>query len=253
MNKELAVLSHLFKKSIEWNLATANPVTGIERRPEPQGRTRWLTSEEESRLVGALPEKYRPVTRLAIHTGLRLGELRALSWRDVNLGLKPFLIVLRGKSQKTEDVPLNLEAVAILEALYQKSEHQDGNVFNLPSHFSEFFAGYAGDAGLHDVTFHTMRHTFCSRLVQAGVPIRVVQVLARHSRVEVTERYAHVGDTFAREAVGRLTERGAETRNTLEKVTQGVTENYQLPQIAGIACRNELAEARGSRTHPRGD
>jgi integrase len=104
-------------------------------------------------------------------------------------------------------------------------EQTDPRVFPaLPSHLSDLFKKHAVKAKLQDVTFHTLRHTFCSRLVQAGVPLRMVQVLARHSNIEVTERYAHVGDGHTREAVERLSEYEAEARKALEKVTQGVTE-----------------------------
>jgi integrase len=230
VNRELQVLSHLFHKAIEWKLATTNPVLGLERRPEPKGRTRYLTADEEGGLLKALPTKYHAVTRLGLMTGLRMGELRALLWKDVDLGPKPSLTVLRGKSQRTEHVPLNSDAVTVLRTvehvpLNSDPERTDPRVFPaLPSHLSELFKWYAIKAKLQDVTFHTLRHTFCSRLVQAGVPLRMVQVLARHSNIEVTERYAHVGDSHTREAVERLSEYEAEARKALEKVTQGVTE-----------------------------
>ncbi|MFI5342132.1 MAG: tyrosine-type recombinase/integrase [Candidatus Methylomirabilales bacterium] len=130
------------------------------------------------------------------------------------------MTVLRGKGQRTEHVPLNSDAVAILRGL----ERTSPLVFpTLPSHLSDLFKRYAVKAKLEDVTFHTLRHTFVSRLVQAGVPLRMVQVLARHSNIEVTERYAHLADSHTRDAVERLTEYEAEARKALEKVTQGVT------------------------------
>jgi len=111
--------------------------------------------------------------------------------------------------------------VAVLRTL----ERPSALVFSaLPSHLSDLFKRAAVKADLQDVSFHTLRHTFCSRLVQAGVPLRMVQVLARHSNIEVTERYAHVGDSHTREAVERLSEYEAEARKALEKVTPGVTE-----------------------------
>lgn len=224
VNRELQVLSHMFRKAIAWKLATSNPVLGLERRAEPKGRTRYLTADEEARLLAVLPAKYHAVTRVAVLTGLRMGELRALLWKDVDLGPKPFLTVLRGKSQRTEHVPLNSDAVAVLRSL-EKQQGKGPLVFpTMPAHLSDMFKRYALRGELQDVTFHTLRHTFCSRLVQAGVPLRMVQVLARHSNIEVTERYAHVGDSHTREAVERLSEYETETRKALEKVTQGVTE-----------------------------
>jgi integrase len=95
----------------------------------------------------------------------------------------------------------------------------------LPSYLSYLFKRYAVKAKLEDVTFHTLRHTFVSRLVQTGVSLRMAQVLAHHSNIEVTDRYAHLADSHTREAIERLSEYEAEARKALEKVTQGVTEN----------------------------
>lgn len=76
VNRERSVLSHLFTKAITWGQAKANPVTGTEREQEPAERPRPLTHAEEARLVAVLPAHYRPFVTLALHTGLRLGELR---------------------------------------------------------------------------------------------------------------------------------------------------------------------------------
>jgi integrase len=51
-----------------------NPVLGLERRAEPKGRTRYLTADEEGKLLKALPMKYHAVPRLAVMTGLRMGD-----------------------------------------------------------------------------------------------------------------------------------------------------------------------------------
>jgi len=117
VNRELQVLSHVYHKAMEWKLVTVNPVLGLERRAEPKGRTRYLTADEEGGLLKALPVKYHAVTRLALMTGLRMGELRALLWKDVDLGPRPVLTVLRAKSQRTEHVPLNSDAVIVLRTL----------------------------------------------------------------------------------------------------------------------------------------
>jgi hypothetical protein len=66
VNRELQVLSHAFRKAIEWKLATTNPVLGLERRAEPKGRTRYLTADEEGQLLKVLPLKYHAVTRVAM-------------------------------------------------------------------------------------------------------------------------------------------------------------------------------------------
>jgi len=76
VNRERAVLSHLFSRAIAWGLARENPVTGSDRQKEPDEKPRPLMPDEESRLFSVLPAHYKPFVTLALHTGLRLGEVR---------------------------------------------------------------------------------------------------------------------------------------------------------------------------------
>jgi integrase len=51
---------------------------------------------------------------------------------------------------------------------------------------------------------HALRHTFCSQLVQAGIPLRTVQVLAGHSSIRITEKYAHLAPSSLRDAIMQI-------------------------------------------------
>jgi integrase len=67
-------------------------------------------------------------------------------------------------------------------------------------------------AGITDFRWHDLRHTFASRLVMAGGPLRAVQMLMGHKRMETTLRYSHLGEAQLHEAVERLTEKPTDTR-----------------------------------------
>jgi integrase len=119
INRERSVLSHLFAKAQAWEMVEVNPVAGTERLPEVNERPRPLSQDEETRLFAVLPEHYKPFVTLALHTGLRLGELRAQTWRDVDLATGT-LLVTRPKSKQHEVIPLNSVAFAVLAAIEQE-------------------------------------------------------------------------------------------------------------------------------------
>ena len=142
---------------------------------------------------------YKPVVILALHMGLRLGELRAQQWRDVGLAAG-LLTVTQPKSGKRETVPLNSIAFAVLAAL-----PQDGPLLfpRLPKKLSDLFIKYARKAGLTDVTFHCLRDTYISRLApHCTTP--TLMALARHRDYRTTQRYVRVDGVHLRQAVEHL-------------------------------------------------
>ena len=223
VNRERAVLSHLFSKAQSWGLVNGNPVMGTEREHEPDGKPRPLTSDEEARLFTVLPDHYKPAVTLALHTGLRLGELRDQAWRDVDLP-GATLTVTRPKSGKVETIPLNATARGVLGAL----ERTSPLLFpTLPKKLTDLFIRYAHKAGLAGVTFHCLRDTYISRLA-CHVSTPTLMALARHRDYRTTRRYVRVDGAHLREAVERLAEAG----NSPEKVTHTVTAETPLAQLA---------------------
>lgn len=210
VNRERAVLSHLFKKAVSWKLAKENPVLGTSKLEEPEGKPRPLTSDEEARLFTVLPYHYKPVVTLALHTGLRLGELRAQRWADVDLPAG-VLTISRPKSRKPESLPLNQTARGVLAAL----ERTDPLIFPaLPKKLSDLFIRYARKAGLRDMTFHCLRDTFISRLAP-HVTTPTLMALARHRDYRTTRRYVQVDGDYLRAAVERIAESGCHSPTAL--------------------------------------
>jgi len=197
VNRERSVLSHLFNRAASWGLAEANPTAGMERQRESDEKPRPLTYDEEARLFIVLPEHYKPFVTFALHTGLRLGELRAQAWRDVENGT---LKVTRPKSGKAETIPLNTTAKAVLGGLERKSPL----LFpSMPTKLSDLFVRYTRKAKLEDVTFHCLRDTYISRLAP-HVSGPVLMALARHRDYRTTRRYVQVDGEHLRAAVEQL-------------------------------------------------
>ena len=210
INKEIGVLS----RAIRWanqdlGLTLENPVQGLKQR-EPEGRVRWLTRSQAAALVavagrlGPRAGHLADVVTLALHTGMRKGELLGLTWSQVDM--EHGLIVLEGrqtKSGKRRAIPLNGPALAALESRRAKAGAAP-LVFGGVKDVKRSFTHACQLAGITDFRFHDLRHTFASWLVQAGVPLPEVRDLLGHASIEMTERYAHLAPERLRGAVARL-------------------------------------------------
>ncbi len=215
VNRERSVLSHMFSKAMTWGLAKGNPVTGTECQKEANEKPRPLTPDEEARLFAVLPAHYKPFVTLALHTGLRLGELRHQAWRDIDLP-GASLAVTQPKSGKAETLPLNATAKAILAGL----ERTSPLVFpTLPKRLSGFFKRYVTKAKLpKEITFHCLRDTYISRLAPHVSP-PTLMALARHRSYSATRRYVQVDERHLRDAVERLIPGASATTGATEVLT----------------------------------
>lgn len=160
----------------------------------------WLGRNDQTKLIraaGQPPVNLRDMALLVVllHTGLRVGEARALDRADIEISERKGLIKVRqGKGNKFREIPLNN---TVRKALADwLNVNTAGPVF--PNRFGAAMAErgmfdvvtkYAYRAKLTDVTPHTLRHVFCKNLLDMGVSIEKVAMLAGHSTLDVTKRY----------------------------------------------------------------
>ncbi|HQP96186.1 MAG TPA: tyrosine-type recombinase/integrase [Myxococcota bacterium] len=105
VNREVFCLSALLSYAVKVGELDTNPIAGIEPLAEGEPRDVDITGEEEARLIQNLAPWARPVYFMAILTGLRLGELLNLRWRDVNFDTHR-LIVTKSKTTRTRKVAI---------------------------------------------------------------------------------------------------------------------------------------------------
>ena len=209
INKEIGLLSRAVRwANRELGMALQNPVEGLKQR-EPEGRVRWLTQRQAAALVaaagllGARAAHLPDVITLALHTGMRKGELLGLEWARVDEAHHlVYLEAQHTKSARRRSIPLNGPAWAALER--RRAVGAGPLVFGGVKDVKRSFAHACQLAGITDFRFHDLRHTFASWLVQAGVPLTEVRDLLGHASIEMTERYAHLAPERLRRAVGRL-------------------------------------------------
>lgn len=203
MNRYRSLLSLVYRLGIERGKVTANPVKLTRARRENNSKLRWLSEVEERDLRRVIRKHYperMPELDIALHTGLRLSEQYNLTWPDVDL-THAVLSVRNGKTG-SRHVRLNSVARAAFRRL-PRVIMQGNRVFlnRSPRHWFELAVEKAGIEGL---TWHSLRHTFASRLVMAGVDIRTVQELMGHKTIGMTMRYSHLTPKHLHKSVEKL-------------------------------------------------
>lgn len=199
INRALISLRLLYSWLKSLGEVADNPVDDIKSvavaaPPAPK----WLDRSQQAALMRAVRGgKTRDVTLVGImlHAGLRVSEVCALDREDVILSDRTGKIIVRkGKGNKYREVPLNKTIRTILyHWLEEKPEgplfpNRNGNEMSSRAVF-DVVAKYAYSAKLSEVTPHTLRHSFCKNLIDMGVPIDQVAMMAGHSSLDVTKRY----------------------------------------------------------------
>lgn len=202
VQKELAILKAILNKARREGKLMATPnFPPLKKLP---GRCRWLTPEEEKRLLASSAKHLRPLITFALDTGGRRSELLRLDWRQVDLDRN---VVTFTKTKNGEDRSIRLtdRAKLILKGLDPKDS---GPVFTYGGKaFREFkhsFDTAREKAKLENFRFHDLRHTFASRLVQKGIPLYEVMHLTGHKSLEMVQRYSHLAPDYQERAIAAL-------------------------------------------------
>jgi len=199
---------------------------------EPKERVRELRADEEQRLFEKLREDYHPILRFAIMTGVRLGEVYKIRWKDIDWGART--ITIHGKGGKVAPIPL---PPSVRELLWELQGHHEEFVFTYVAQrardgrrrgqrypitregLKTAFRRVLPKANIEDYRFHDNRHTTATRILRKKGNLKVVQTLLRHENIETTMRYAHVMHDDVLEAM-------EETIQASENVkSQAVTES----------------------------
>jgi integrase len=209
INKLLVQLHAVFKLAQRRYKLPSNPAAGIERQPlRRSGDIDVLTPVEVEALArAAASEQDAAIYTVAAFTGLRLGEVRALRWKDVDFA-SHFVYVRHNytsrtlgdpKSGKVRSVPLIDQAAAAFDRLSRRAHFTDSDDLVFCSEIGTYIDESAlrrrynvalDRAGLKRLRFHDLRHTFGTLAVQAW-PITDVQGYMGHADIQTTMVYVH--------------------------------------------------------------
>ena len=220
--KDILMILHSILKYAGKQLSGTLPPIDIVYPKDPKKEMRVLTSEEQTRLVRYLTDGGDPCqfgVLLALMTGLRIGEVCALRWRDISVEEQTLAVTatmqrlkdIEGIGDSKTHVVIStpksgtsarlIPLTAQLVALCKKYRPDDPDAFVLtgvseryiePRSMQYRLEQYTAACGLKGVHFHTLRHTFATRCVEVDFEIKSLSEILGHSTPRITlERYVH--------------------------------------------------------------
>ena len=254
VNRDLADLKSSLTKAALWGLIEANPIAAVKRSRVDNSRSpRFLSADEETRLRYALEDReerirferdsanawraargyetfpdlrqcafadhLKPIVLVSLQTGMRRGEVFALTWQSIDLDVGRITVHgATAKSGMTRHIPLNSEARAVLRGWRDMIDRACDVGHNRPpaglvfpgqtgaplNNVRRSWEGVLQAAHITRFRWHDLRHTFASKLVMAGVDLNTVRELLGHSDYKMTQRYAHLAPEHKAAAVAKL-------------------------------------------------
>jgi integrase len=209
-NRYQAAFSLIFRVGVDNGKIALNPASRIKCKAEDNEVVRYVSKEEEERLVAVIKGNwphYLEAFLIAVHTGMRSSAQFNLTWRDVYLEQRHIRRKKTG-GKKMPPLPLNSVAYAAFLSLKDKTGGKGFVFLNTKGErlreSRDWFEPAIKLAKIEDYTWHCNRHTFASRLVMAGVDIRTVAQLMGHRTIQMTMRYAHLAPEHNQGAVEKL-------------------------------------------------
>ena len=241
INSELTLLGHAFQLAVkEWEWVTENPVQRVSKEKVHNLIERWLTAEEEARLLAAAPVWLQEIILFAVNTGLRQSEILNLTWSNVDL-FRRTMTLLEQKNGGRDTLPVNARALEILKARAKvRSLKTDYVFFNGAGNRMDardllrVFYPVMKKADVKGFRFHDLRHTFATRLVQAGADIYTVQKLGRWKTMQMVMRYAHHYPESLRAGIEILDRVPAGVSTVLAHSANSAAES--VPRESAVSC-----------------
>lgn len=199
----------ILKAALEWEWVDKIPT--IKLLPEPQRRIRWLSDEEEQRLMVELPSHLQNIVVFALATGLRMSNILQLTWQQVDIAKQmAWVYPDQAKAGKAIGVPLNSDAMNIINRcsgqhtefvfVFKKQPIKRAN--------QKAWQKALIRADIENFHFHDLRHTWATRHVMNGTPLHVLQELGGWNDISMLRKYAHMDVDHLRKHIENVSSSG---------------------------------------------
>lgn len=226
INHFITLLGSVIQKMVDDEIIARNPVSKVKRLKLPY-REMGFFNQEEIKTVLEVAEKhypdFYPLLFTAIFTGMRRGELLALTWNDINWQTRKIKVsksLFKGQinSPKTSNsvrtVDMSNELIKVLKEWKLKCPHsenelifpnQEGNYLDADNMVKRRFIPVLKKAGVNIIRFHDLRHTYASLLIAQNIPIKYIQRQMGHGSIQVTmDTYGHIMPEVNQQGVNAL-------------------------------------------------
>lgn len=217
VNHILDVIRQVFNSGINaGKFLNTNPASKVKRIKKDNRRIRFLSKEEIQELLDTLAlmtnSPLHDICLLSLDTGLRANEIFSLEWMDVNFETKTLSIrdpkgIINRYANMTNKVYEMLiqrkNTVAVSSYVFTNTKGE--KIKEISNQFDRVVAKLGFNDNITDtrnkVVFHTLRHTFASRLAMGGVDVYTIKELMGHSDIKMTMRYMHLAPKKFQEAI----------------------------------------------------
>lgn len=198
MNTYLRHLKAIFRQAVTDKIIESAPEIVFYKTSEKLPVI--LSKEQRTKFLAYINEvdpRFHDICQFALFTGCRRSEILSARWENFH----GFTIKVTGKGNKDRTVPLVPQAKKAMGVI-----KKEGFIFwqAHPDTYTHYFKKYVTTCGIHGVSFHKMRHTAATTMLEHGVDINVVQKVLGHTDLATTKIYAHVMEEFLIKEMGKF-------------------------------------------------
>ncbi len=213
VNIYLRTIQAAFNLGVNWRLVSDNPAQRCKEIPVPDKEPTYFTKTDFKTLLDSVNDiQFRNIIIIAVHEGMRRGEICNLMWEDLDFQNSLIRIRNRGTFRVKGMHPRTIPMHPFIKKMLLTLRKTEGYVFVnkeekalKPHYITRVFKQYVHKSGLSEhYHFHNLRDTCASWLTQAQTPIYEVQKLLGHKNLSTTEIYCHLENDGLRRSLARI-------------------------------------------------